>query len=1293
MEANQPSISDQQRILSQFDSDASITPESLLHEGAAAHAMLLQPMRGYWSDWTTWYCDKYFWWQWCGTVAFKRTEALRDKIKKMAARVKQAETESQQITNQMDQFRLNDSMVLVDPEQKHDGLTSRASSLLKAVLVEQPAVGKAFEGLYPKMRDLEDEIKSEVDMNKQSMADKFTETSQVVANNLKQQAKHVLGQTVKMDKNLHKALRKLSRGVLKNSRTVAKGSLKALKEAEKDSSRVERKSGKLLDTATRVIAIVNKLMANTTPSKHRLLMTILDQLKQKLFQQRVRQQSLVRPYEQRQKREMDRERKAVIDLMKRDSRAALYNAEKEFSRGVNGRLSRLRSQRAVIQRTQNQDLSRENKALREWLSSEGKKEDSVNRKAADAGEAVERQLLASEESMIQHKRRMADQLQEVEGNLKAVDNVVDRRLMASSDSMQRQLLGESELINGDLKKQVDEERERASGRNVYFEAQVGDVTRQAAIEKQEEARGVDGAERNLANEESRAEHDIASAGQKQEVRVRSLLEHGKGEVDGVAGAIASGGADELSRLDSIMSSLTATKTALTKSMEEDMGGVAEAQRGEFSRLRENVNNAYNDTEDGMFELDRVLSSMVGGMQSSVDGQEDLRKGLQGMSAILEKEAAKANGDIRDITGESAMALRHRSAEFKQEEVDAVRDVDGVLDNAIGGMKGRMKDEQKGMMRSLRGMLSELGSNEEGVSAVYDEAQGGLARVATKLREYKGDVVEENNKLQKYLVDAQGQEAQAALKIADGVERDGLARIAQTRKLLMEARQKAEEGTSERDKQRARELRDEISQIDDMLNAAVQREYKSRAALASVDSIGDSIRNRGSAFHDIGVEETQNVEKESERFVTTRRDLMQQLARYKNEIERARGSLARGVQVLDRGVRDRTEDMKESIKLGREGLARIVGGIAAIMLKAWKAELEEILNGDMTQDEKVQAIRRLLESGRGKFGHDAAAVAEERNNAATKLAFALDSIIKQAGKLGLSGDEMHAYVQRKLEKEAGVTTEEFERVKAQLGGDLSKFKEMMANEKSKAIEMLKEQEVGEALRASSVDTGLGDLGNALLRAALEDGGQLGYNSLAAGRYISDARSTEGVFAHEARSLAHSALAMDQKLLEDIAAEKGVKMEETARVEHVQASFVSLVEDALVEIQKEMNRTSSAISSIEGLGGPSDELEKNLGDLAKRTATANNDLDKLKASYDPIFDEMKKKLMAYGKEQRKAKDAQLKEKKSIQKRFSAVDSELGRARSRLWAQVQGNIAKDVQAYQKSFAEGQDEFNRKK
>lgn len=107
---------------------------------------------------------------------------------------------------------------------------------------------------------------------------------------------------------------------------------------------------------------------------------------------------------------MDRERKAVIDLMKRDSRAALYNAEKEFSRGVNGRLSRLRSQRAVIQRTQNQvgvvdivvcdgdqqDLSRENKALREWLSSEGKKEDSVNRKAADAGEAVERQLLASE---------------------------------------------------------------------------------------------------------------------------------------------------------------------------------------------------------------------------------------------------------------------------------------------------------------------------------------------------------------------------------------------------------------------------------------------------------------------------------------------------------------------------------------------------------------------------------------------------------------------------------------------------------------------------------------------------------------------------------------------------------------------------------------------------------------------------------------------------------------------------------------------------------------------------------
>lgn len=43
-------------------------------------------------------------------------------------------------------------------------------------------------------------------------------------------------------------------------------------------------------------------------------------------------------------------------------------------------------------------------------------------------------------------------------------------------------------------------------------------------------------------------------------------------------------------------------------------------------------------------------------------------------------------------------------------------------------------------------------------------------MATKLREYKGDVVEENNKLQKYLVDAQGQEAQAALKVSWGYTR-------------------------------------------------------------------------------------------------------------------------------------------------------------------------------------------------------------------------------------------------------------------------------------------------------------------------------------------------------------------------------------------------------------------------------------------------------------------------------------------------------------------------------------------
>ncbi|KAF4754614.1 hypothetical protein FOZ63_019042, partial [Perkinsus olseni] len=124
MIANQPSINDQQRILSSLNSDDSISPEALLQEGAGrARYMHGGPARGYWSDWTNWYCDKYYWWQWCGEVAFVRTKALAESIKKMSARVKKAATQLESLDAQIDGFRLNESLRLIDPTGEHDGLT------------------------------------------------------------------------------------------------------------------------------------------------------------------------------------------------------------------------------------------------------------------------------------------------------------------------------------------------------------------------------------------------------------------------------------------------------------------------------------------------------------------------------------------------------------------------------------------------------------------------------------------------------------------------------------------------------------------------------------------------------------------------------------------------------------------------------------------------------------------------------------------------------------------------------------------------------------------------------------------------------------------------------------------------------------------------------------------------------------------------------------------------------------------------------------------------------------------
>ncbi|KAF4698794.1 hypothetical protein FOZ63_012621, partial [Perkinsus olseni] len=1049
---------------------------------------------------------------------------------------------------------------------------------------------------------------------------------------------------------------------------------------------VSSRSSRLIDDAANIIAKVNRMMASAGPREKHLLMAMVGKLRERLVQEQARQQRRIRPYERKEDRALDRERGKIGGEMKRDM-LALDEAAGDFAKRVRRRLSKIGTEKAVLERTGRQALARENRRLADRLRSDAARAESASRRAVNAEEMIERQLAANEKDMKERKQLVEAELQQAESRMKTADDLVEGRLVSSTDRVEKELLGESELINTDLREEVGEEERRASKRDMYFNGRIGDLAKQAAIERREEAREVTGAEQNLAAEEGRLDRDIASAGQKQGGRVRGFYDHSKGEVDHEARAIEDEGGDEALRLARMMDSLTATEHALMSSMGEDMKGMADSGRGEFMRLRESVNNAYADSEDGMSGFGGVLTTIGGGLQSSINGQRAVREGLQGTIGNLDREVNKGNAAIQGLSSESSIDLKHQSAEFKKKGVDAARSVDELLANSIDGTKVAMKDRQRGRMADLRGMLGDLSDTEGGISAINDETHGELSKVRRAMGEYKQRLIGESNKLDTFLANSEGHEDQTALEATHGFEREQLVRIARARQLLLKEMRQAEQGTSEKDMQRVKELRARAARIDSMLSADDRRGVKNRAALAGVDHIDNVLRDRASSIHELGLQGMQDGKDEDEAVHRMRRDLMRQLAHYSIEIKNTRGSLDRGVQALDRGLRGKTTDMRNILKIGKDGLSRIIGVFATILLSAANAELRDILSSNMSQEEKIRAVLKVFEDGQGRFGHEFAATEEERHTAATNLAYSLDSIIKQAGALGLTGDEMHDFVQRELEKEAGVTAEEFEKLKARLGGDITKF-----HGPSMRSFTTQEQQVGEALRASNVDDGLGDFGNALMQAALMDGGQLGYNALATGRYITDARSTGGVFAREVRGLAHMAHAMDEKLMEDMAAQNGANLEEAARVEHAQAAFTSLAEGAMQEIQNEMNRTRNAIDGLKGLGGSSDQVKKELTDLAKRTASSGREMDRLTTSSGPVFEEMRNEIDAYQRGQRETKKSQLKERKSIQRRLAAVDSRLKKARGELWSRVQGNIAKDVQAYQQSFAEDREEFSRK-
>ncbi|KAF4669510.1 hypothetical protein FOL47_002468 [Perkinsus chesapeaki] len=1289
---DQPTLSEQKMILSQIDSDASISPESLLNEKNML-AWHLQPPRvkGYWGDWTNWYCDMFFWWDWCGTIAFMRTRALTFNIMVMKAQVKAGEAATEVLRERVKKLTLKHSLDLIDPDQEHNGLTPQAIALYEAVQAEKPTVETAFSEKYPKMHALEEDIKKEIVDSKEVMEKQFAQASTVLSRDVAILAKHMLKQTAKVDGQMKRTLGKVSKGAMRQQRQILRRCKGSLKKVERDGDRVDRKGTRLLDNAEKIIAKVNKMMETAGPREKLLLQAMLAKLRKRLEEEQKRQQREIRPYEKTEDKELSKANREIQGDLKGDIRN-IDKAGRQFDRSMNRDLRKIESQKGALEREGKQDFAKENQALSDGLRADAIESDAESRAATNAEGDTERELLQYEKDMVQGKQFTEDELQLAQSKLKTTDSAVEGELKASADKLEKDYTGESELLNSDLRSEVEGEEHSSSGRRLHYGGRVGDVMNQVAIDGDEHGREIGEAERELHAEEDQLEHSVSSKGQQLEGRVKDLFGHGKGEVDHEGNAINAQSEDEATRLARIMGTLKSTEDKLMKSTNEDLANMSESEREEFMRLAENIQNSHNDSEDEMSSFDGTLHSIEGGLESSVEGEKAMSEGLAGAMAGLEGERDKANAGIKGLADEGSIGMKNQAGEFKKEETDSIRSIEERLSGVLGESKGIIRDDQKTRMNELGSMLGDLREGESGISGMYDEAKGGLSKMEGEMQEYKQDIAGEGNKLDQFLNTEQGKETQASARALDGLEQKELAQLEKTRQLLIRAAREAEKGTTKKDAQRAQELRAKIFAIEKIMDEADRRGLKNRQVLGEVEAIENDLKGRDGGVHKLGQQERQDSREEEQELGNLRRGIEQDLTKYGNEMKSASASMDAGIQSIDRGLKEKTQDMKASLQIGRDGISRIVAAFTKILASAANADLQHILNSDMSQEEKMKAILKLFMDGEARFGGELAMTEKEKHAAATNLAQTLDRIIKQAQALGLSGEELHDYVQKQLEKEAGVTAEEFERLRARLGGDITKFQEMLANEESSAIELLKELEIGDALRASKINGGLGDFGDALSKAAMYDGGQLGYNALATGKFITDARSTKGLFAHEVRALAHMALAMDDKLLEEIAAEKGVNLKRTAEVEDAVTVFSSLSKDSMAETKKELARADESIKSFAGLGKPSKEVETELTDLGKSTASSDRDLQRVMTSSQPLLQEMKTQIGEYKKDYRGAEKAEMQEEEGLQKHLSQIENQLRTARGKLWSEVQGGLSKSYQTYQKAFEEDRAEFSER-
>ncbi|KAF4656154.1 hypothetical protein FOL47_009120 [Perkinsus chesapeaki] len=221
------------------------------------------------------------------------------------------------------------------------------------------------------------------------------------------------------------------------------------------------------------------------------------------------------------------------------------------------------------------------------------------------------------------------------------------------------------------------------------------------------------------------------------------------------------------------------------------------------------------------------------------------------------------------------------------------------------------------------------------------------------------------------------------------------------------------------------------------------------------------------------------------------------------------------------------------------------------------------------DERAKAIISDME----KFG-------ESANYRQETLAETLARVVTEAESMGLSEEEMQEYVKKKLSEESGVTSEEFDKIKDMVNGDLVGFRDKVNAMKKKAEDELFAED-SHISSSDGIQNGrLADYAQMIESQALKGGNVIGYNAIASEKSYKTLEGQESISGNELLAMMHIAEANSGSLIDHIAESHNVSTDRVASVDDAVTTYMVLIKDFMDEMQAEMDSLRGRLNDLQG-----------------------------------------------------------------------------------------------------------------